>query len=159
MKAKNREEAWRKADRMFPTDYQKDDIGSEKAGYPIYTSTLEGNMSWISDLGNRLELNIENEDGDVESVNIWINEEPEIVENKILDADDVRVCCVMHKLYTAGTCRAYDNMLNMTNEEDFSLNLLYRIAKDITDHSEDQTIENVMFLLNRDAVRTFYHIG
>ena len=71
MTAKNREEAWKMADTIFPTDYMKDDLASSAAGYPIYKSTAEGNESWISDLGCRLEVNTD----DGKTVNVWIEEE------------------------------------------------------------------------------------
>ena len=35
---------------------------------------------------------------------------------------------------------------------------LYRLAKDIKEHSEGQTITNVMFILERDAVTTIFEI-
>ena len=35
---------------------------------------------------------------------------------------------------------------------------LYRLAKDICEHSEDQTITNVMFILEREAVTTTFEI-
>lgn len=73
MKANGRDEAWRIADRLFPTDYQKDDTASERAGYPIYetTSTDEKFAGFhISDLNTRLELNMGNE-----TVTIWIEED------------------------------------------------------------------------------------
>ncbi len=41
---------------------------SERAGYPIYYSTASDVNAWISDLGNRLEVNLP----DGKSVNIWI---------------------------------------------------------------------------------------
>lgn len=50
-------EAWELASRLFPTDYEKDEDRSSRAGYPIYYSTAEGTNAWISDLNNRLELN------------------------------------------------------------------------------------------------------
>lgn len=61
-------EAWELASRLFPTDYEKDEDRSSRAGYPIYYSTAEGMNAWISDLNNRLELNYSNG----ESENIWI---------------------------------------------------------------------------------------
>lgn len=73
MKANGRDEAWRIADRLFPTDYQKDDAASERAGYPIYetTSTDEKFAGFhISDLNTRLELNM-----GCETVTIWIEED------------------------------------------------------------------------------------
>lgn len=84
MTVKTAREAWEKADAIFPTDYEKDNERSDRAGYDIYKSTLEGCNSWISDLGNRLEINLENG----ETVNIWID--CEIVENGAEEVAEVR---------------------------------------------------------------------
>lgn len=82
MKVKSVKEAWSKADVIFPTDYAKDEVKSERAGYPIYYSTASGVHAWISDLGNRLEVNLE----DGSTVNIWIEEEPAFSEYQLEDA-------------------------------------------------------------------------
>lgn len=71
-KVNSKEEAWRKVDKIFPTDYIKDENRSEQAGYPVYVSTVEGHEDdYISDLGCRLEVNIS--EGN-QSINIWISE-------------------------------------------------------------------------------------
>ena len=67
--------AWAKADELFPGDYQRDAQASERAGYPIYMSVIQGSNDHISDLGTCLEVNI-----GAESINIHINEDPEIAE-------------------------------------------------------------------------------
>lgn len=82
MKVKSRQEAWNKADVIFPTDYIKDDRRSERAGYDIYYSTASDTPAWISDLGNRLEVNLPTG----ETVTIWIEEEPKFTEYQIEDA-------------------------------------------------------------------------
>ena len=82
MKVKSKQEAWRKADIIFPTDYMKDNIRSNRAGYDIYYSTAAGGDAWISDLGDRLEVNMENG----ETVNIWIDDEPQFAEYQLEDA-------------------------------------------------------------------------
>lgn len=54
-------EAWRAAARIFPTDYEKNEENSKRAGYPIYetTSTDERFSGFhISDLNTRLEVNM-----------------------------------------------------------------------------------------------------
>lgn len=155
---KSRAEAWNIANKLFPTDYEKDDYRSERAGYPIYISTMDGNSSWISDLGNRLELNIAGTNGKLKTINIWAEWEPEIKEIRSMDCYSVRSCCIKHSLYTCGTVREYDAMLQKT-EEEFSLKLLYEIAIDIYEHSEDQTVTNIMSLLTKDAVTTVYEIA
>ena len=78
---RSKEEAWRKADELFPTDYMKDDVSSKNAGYDIYMSTLEGMNAWISDLNSSLELNLD----DGSTVRIVVLE-PEFPEYQIIDA-------------------------------------------------------------------------
>ena len=156
IKVKSIKEAWAKADELFPTDYEKDDRASANAGYPIYMSTLDGCDSWISDLNSSLELNIQRGIG-IKTVRIVI--EPKITEEKVIDADSVRCCCIKHNLYTKGSCRDYDFMLNFADVQGYSLKNLFEIASDICKHSENQTVENVMFLLGKDAVRTIYHVS
>lgn len=155
---KTRAEAWDIANKLFPTDYEKDDFRSERAGYPIYISTADCNGSWISDLGNRLELSILGKKGEIKTINIWVEWEPEVREIRSMSCYSVRACCIKNDLYTHGTVRDYDRML-MKAEGEFSLKLLYEIAIDIYEHSEDQTVTNIMSLLARDAVTTVYEIG
>lgn len=80
MKVTSRDDAWELANIIFPTDYIQDEEATKKAGYPIYYSTAEGIHSWISDLGNRLELNILTKGKGVESKNIWVEEPKEVVQ-------------------------------------------------------------------------------
>lgn len=68
MKVTSIKDAWAEANKIFPTDYEHDTSRSERAGYPIYYSTAAGVNAWISDLGNRLEVNLP----DGKSVDIWI---------------------------------------------------------------------------------------
>ncbi len=70
MKVSSVKEAWELANQLFPTDYEKDEERSSRAGYPIHHSTAEGVDAWISDLGNRLEINYANG----KSENIWIEQ-------------------------------------------------------------------------------------
>ena len=82
MKANSRKEAWKIADSIFSTDYMKDERRSKNAGYDIYFTTAAGVNAWISDLGDRLEVNLENG----ETVNIWIDDEPQFAEYQLADA-------------------------------------------------------------------------
>ncbi len=43
--------------KIFPTDYEYSNERGERAGHPIYYSKASGVNAWISDLGNRLEVN------------------------------------------------------------------------------------------------------
>lgn len=96
MKVTSIKEAWDEANRIFPTDYMKDEQSSNRAGYPIYRSTAEDVNAWISDLNCRLEVNIQNpKTKEIESINIWIEEEPKMSVTEFLMkyiADSAIIC-------------------------------------------------------------------
>ena len=50
IEVKNAQDAWDMANRIFPGDYSKDEESSERAGYPIYRSSVEY-YNYICDLG------------------------------------------------------------------------------------------------------------
>ena len=57
--AHSKQEAWRKVNLVFPTDYQQDNASSTRAGDPVYRSTAEGHhYDYICDLGSSLEVNL-----------------------------------------------------------------------------------------------------
>lgn len=74
MKAASIEQAWEMANEIFPTDYEKAEYASSRAGYDVYmkngdrAQSAEEVTNWISDLGNRLEINLANG----KTINIWI---------------------------------------------------------------------------------------
>lgn len=81
-RVKSAEEAWNKANEIFPTDYAKDEGSSQRAGYPIFRSTSDGHFyDYICDLNDRLEVNLSTG----ETVNIWIEQEtePEVAPEKM----------------------------------------------------------------------------
>ena len=78
------EQAWKKVNNeIFPTDYEKDENSSERAGYPVYRSTAEGHYyDYICDLGDRLEVNLSNG----ESINVWVKPEQKDAEREESEA-------------------------------------------------------------------------
>lgn len=85
LKVDNKEAAWNLANRLFPTDYELDEERSQRAGYKIYHTTNPDMNAWISDLGDRLELNYPNGS----SENIWIEIKADIVAFVGMYFDDV----------------------------------------------------------------------
>lgn len=70
----SKEQAWKEADKLIPTDYEEDTSASKRAGYPIYRSTNPDLFyTYICDLGDRLEVNLENG----KSTNVWIKDKAE----------------------------------------------------------------------------------
>lgn len=64
-------QAWEIAGEILGTDYTEDTASTARAGYSIHRSTAEGNRGYICDLGDRLEVNLQ----DGSSRNIWISRE------------------------------------------------------------------------------------
>lgn len=86
-----RDQAWEAANKIFPTDYEKDEASSQRAGYDIYRHHELNHYARICDLGNRLEV-LTGEWGE-NVTNIWI--EPEIIKNmgtKMSEGDYRRLC-------------------------------------------------------------------
>ena len=72
--------------------------------------------------------------------------------------DSVRAACIRNHLYTGGTCEEYSAMLEMVETTNPTYENLYIVACDIKEHSDGQTIPNVMFILEREAVTTTLEI-
>ena len=104
-------DAWKQADQLMPTDYIRDDRASDAAGYPIYRSTVpEMYYCWISDLGDRLEVNLQ----DGSTVNVWIDEE--LTRRAEQDALD-QIRCIVAGLNPEGyVATALQGCLDMAQE-------------------------------------------
>ncbi len=74
--------------------------------------------------------------------------------------DSVRSACIRNELYTRGNNAAYSRMLNYVGVAAGgpTLGNLYLVAKDIWEHSENQTITNIMYILENEVVITTYEI-
>lgn len=75
---------------------------------------------------------------------------------------NVQQCCISNNLYTKGTGDDYDKMLAFVQENSPAIENVYRVAKDIFEHSDQSeagTITNVMFLLEDEAIHTTYEIA
>lgn len=83
---------------------------------------------------------------------------PIIFTKRQWSADSVRSACIRNELYTGGDCKEYASMLSMVDTMEPTYANLYTVACDIKEHSDDQTITNVMFILEREAVTTTFEI-
>ena len=83
---------------------------------------------------------------------------PNIADNRRWSGMSVRQTCIKHDLYTCGDNEDYEHMLNWVERLYPNTENLYFIAEDIQKHSKDQTITNVMYLLEKDAVTTTFEI-
>ena len=84
---------------------------------------------------------------------------PNIAVNRRWSGMSVRQTCIKHDLYTCGDNENYEHMLNWVERLYPNTENLYFIAEDIQKHSKDQTITNVIYLLEKDAVTTTFEIA
>lgn len=81
---------------------------------------------------------------------------PKIRAEKHWDAATVQRVCINHNLYTCGDNTAFMNMLQKVLENKPTLETIQEIATDILKHSKNQVLVNIMFILDNEAVTTFY---
>ena len=140
MIVKTTAEAWEAANKMFPTDYQKDEESSQRAGYPIYRSTAEGHFNdYICDLNDRLEVNIA--EGN-QTVNIWLETEEQ--------GEDVEVTVIAK----SGETRVYTTYAEFRKEFRFFLSSGNRY-EDNEAHYEK--IIQSLREINEDGIKTETH--
>ena len=70
----------------------------------------------------------------------------------------VREACIRNNLYTRGDNEAYSKMLDMVDRTGPTTKAMYLVAKDINEHSKDQTITNILYILESEAVITTFLI-
>nr|DAL85289.1 MAG TPA: hypothetical protein [Caudoviricetes sp.] len=98
MVVNSKEQAWIEVNKIFPTDYEKDESSSQRAGYDIYRHPTLNYYSRICDLGDRLEV-LTGEYGE-NVTNIWIEEPKAPVTFKVIVTYQVHDGSVMTKEMT-----------------------------------------------------------
>ena len=94
-----------------------------------------------------------------------------VKEIKRIDTDKLRHICINNNWYTCGSNADYMNMFKMCEKDNISTNQLYKITKDIyehtdvesaingcsTEYSDEENILNMMIYVN-DASYVFYEM-
>lgn len=83
---------------------------------------------------------------------------PNITANRKWSTASVRAACITNNLYTNGDNDAYNKMFDYVNEHKPTYVNIYKVAKDICNHSVYQTITNVMYILEQQAVITTFEL-
>lgn len=131
-----------------------------------FLGTVSQARTWLENMGLSprdkelmiSKMSFSESEGDMSSFPVSLDKQ--VIERCRISGDAVRGCCMLHGWYTRGNCEEYDRLLGMADGEEYSLNLLYRLAEDIYNHSaqEGLMIEAIMFSLSREAVDRFYFI-
>lgn len=70
----------------------------------------------------------------------------------------VQQACIRNALYTMGEARDYSDMLAFVDISYPTNNNLYLVAKNICENSWEQTITNIMYILEKEAITTTFEI-
>ncbi|NBI86918.1 hypothetical protein D3Z47_12165 [Lachnospiraceae bacterium] len=95
-----------------------------------------------------------------------------IKEIKRIDTDKLRNMCINNNWYTAGNTADYNKMFKMCQKDNISTNQLFKITKDIYEHtnvekarqgcnneySDNENILNMMIYVN-DCTYVFYELA
>lgn len=95
-----------------------------------------------------------------------------IKETKRIDSDKLRNMCINNNWYTAGNSEDYSKMFEMCKRNNITTNQIYKIAKDIyehtnvsraktgcsTEYSDNENILNMMIYVN-DCTYVFYELA
>lgn len=79
-----------------------------------------------------------------------------IIETRHWNLHDLRSACISNHFYTCGTNEEYERLLLSLEELEPTLENMQKVAEDILEHSEDQTLLNIMWVLGNQVIRTSY---
>ena len=90
---------------------------------------------------------------------IKINDSTEVTVNRFWSISSVRDMCIKNNLYTCGDNDEYEHMLSLVRRLYPNVENIYFVAENICKHSKEQTITNVMYMLENEAVTTTFEIN
>lgn len=79
-----------------------------------------------------------------------------IIETRHWNLHDLRSACISNNFYTCGTNEEYERLLLGLEELKPTLENMQKVAEDILEHSEGQTLLNIMWVLGNQVIRTSY---
>ena len=83
---------------------------------------------------------------------------PSIDAIRLWSPSKVREACIANNLYTRGDNTAYSRLLEWVGTVSPTLGNLYLAAEDIYENSTGNSITNIMYILEKEAVVTVYDI-
>lgn len=91
----------------------------------------------------------------------WEKEDPKVIEHCEWSAEEIRNFCLEEGYYTEGKVREYEEMLLFVDRNDPTPENIYKVAKNILDHSDsehERGIEYLMRDISVDLVNRHYEV-
>ena len=81
-----------------------------------------------------------------------------IIESRFWDMNDLRSACIRNDFYTCGNNEEYERLLLSIRKIEPSLENMQKVAEDILEHSEGQTLTNILWVLGNEVIRMSYRV-
>lgn len=91
----------------------------------------------------------------------WEKQQPKVIEHAQWIAKEIRNFCLEEGYYTEGKVREYEEMLLFVDKNDPTPENIYKVAKNILDHSDSEhkrRIEYLMREISIDLVNRYYEV-
>lgn len=102
------------------------------------------------------------EKGEAEDCDLpWEKQQPKVIENAVWIAEEIRNFCLEEGYYSEGKVRDYEEMLNFVDQNKPTTENIYRVAKNILAHSDQEhqrAIEYLMRDISVDLVNRYYEV-
>lgn len=102
------------------------------------------------------------EKGEVEDCDLpWEKSKPNVIENAVWIAEEIRNFCLEEGYYSEGKVRDYEEMLNFVDQNKPTTENIYKVAKNILAHSDQEhqrAIEYLMRDISVDLVSRYYEV-
>lgn len=102
------------------------------------------------------------EKGELEDCDLpWEKKEPKVIEHAEWTAEEIRNFCLEEGYYTEGKVREYEEMLLFVDRNDPTPENIYKVAKNILDHSDQEheiPVEYLMRKISIDLVNRHYEV-
>ena len=91
----------------------------------------------------------------------WEKKQPKVIERAEWIAEEIRNFCLEEGYYSEGKVREYEEMLNFVDQNEPTPMNIYRVARNILDHSDEEherPVECLMLDISVDLVNRFYEV-
>lgn len=91
----------------------------------------------------------------------WEKQQTKVIEHAVWTAEEIRYFCMEEGYYTEGNVRDYEEMLLFVDHNDPTPENIYKVAKNILDHSDsehERRIEYLMRDISVDLVNRYYEV-
>lgn len=91
----------------------------------------------------------------------WEKQQPKAIEHAVWLAEEIRNFCLEEGYYSEGKVREYEEMLNFVDQNKPTPENIYKVAKNILDHSDQEHKRSVLYMMREigiELVSRYYEV-